>query len=347
MHACKDRRMPVPDAPTSAGAPASPSPRRRRWTVGGIVATVIVTGIAVLLLLPDLLRLDTQQSWNALTAVRPQVLVVVTVVTLIVLAIRRRWWLGILPVLVVCAIAASFVVPRAIPHVTASTGGTTLKVLSFNVDQGGADITDLAAEIRSARPDVVVMPESGESFAGRLQAAIPSLHYRSHVVQQPGEGDVHGVTVLTAAHLGDVTSTEIEQGQFDPWVTITGGDLGKVRIVAVHSSAPTWGKIQNWPVELKSLQQWCGQTSTPTIIAGDFNASEDHLEFRQGTAGCEDAGTVTGHGLIATWPTRWPRWFGAQIDHVLGAGGVQPTSLQVLDLPGSDHRALLAQVRVP
>jgi endonuclease/exonuclease/phosphatase (EEP) superfamily protein YafD len=42
-----------------------------------------------------------------------------------------------------------------------------------------------------------------------------------------------------------------------------------------------------------------------------------------------------------------PSWTGVQIDHVLGAGGVRPTSFEVLDLPGSDHRAVLSRVLVP
>lgn len=56
---------------------------------------------------------------------------------------------------------------------------------------------------------------------------------------------------------------------------------------------------------------------------------------------------MTGQGLTATWNAAWPRWFGAQIDHVLTAGPLRIVSLQILDLPGSDHRALLAQVRAP
>jgi len=54
-----------------------------------------------------------------------------------------------------------------------------------------------------------------------------------------------------------------------------------------------------------------------------------------------DAAAERGRGLVATWRSDLPRWFGLQIDHVFTTGGIQLTSLQVLDIPGSDHRALL------
>jgi len=54
-----------------------------------------------------------------------------------------------------------------------------------------------------------------------------------------------------------------------------------------------------------------------------------------------------GEGLTSTWPTAWPRWLGVQIDHVLVSGGVRAAAARVLDLPGSDHRALLARVVLP
>ena len=55
--------------------------------------------------------------------------------------------------------------------------------------------------------------------------------------------------------------------------------------------------------------------------------------------------------LVATGRSSVPRWFGAQIDHVLtrpGAGGSGPQarSTQALDVPGSDHRALLTRLRL-
>ena len=82
-------------------------------------------------------------------------------------------------------------------------------------------------------------------------------------------------------------------------------------------------------------------------MIGDVNATLDHSPLRSGIAGCTDVAADRGQGLVATWPSSWPRWFGVQIDHVFTTGGLLPKSLQVFDMPGSDHRALLTQIVVP
>ena len=50
---------------------------------------------------------------------------------------------------------------------------------------------------------------------------------------------------------------------------------------------------------------------------------------------------------MGTWPDRFPRWLGPQIDHVLVTGGVTAETFSVHDIPGSDHRAVLTRLRLP
>ena len=84
------------------------------------------------------------------------------------------------------------------------------------------------------------------------------------------------------------------------------------------------------------------------VLAGDFNATLDHSMLRAGMVGCDDAAAQRGDGLIPTWgPTQRTRAIGPQIDHVLATRGIQAASFQVLDLPGSDHHAILATLRLP
>jgi endonuclease/exonuclease/phosphatase (EEP) superfamily protein YafD len=322
--------------------------RAPRWSTGRLAVGGAGVLLAVVVLLPDLLGLDRLAPFAAVVALRPQLTVATAVSALLVLlGWRRRRWPEACAVLAVCLVAGACVVPRAFAAPSPAPGGRDLTVLSFNVDQGGADVPALAAEIRRARPDLVVLPEAADRFAALLGGAIPDLGYRSVVGAAPGAPDVHGIAVFTAPALGPVTSRVLRQGRADPWLELTGGTLGALRLVAVHVAAPVPGKIRSWPGELAALRTWCGPGAGPVVVAGDFNATDDHREFRAGTAGCGDAGAATGQGLTATWNAAWPRWFGAQIDHVLTGGGPQPVDLRILDLPGSDHRALLARVRLP
>jgi hypothetical protein len=64
------------------------------------------------------------------------------------------------------------------------------------------------------------------------------------------------------------------------------------------------------------------------------------------TDGCHDPVEQTGSGFALTFPA--DSWFPAliTIDHVLTRNAVA-SSITTIDMPGSDHRSLLATVRVP
>jgi endonuclease/exonuclease/phosphatase family metal-dependent hydrolase len=85
------------------------------------------------------------------------------------------------------------------------------------------------------------------------------------------------------------------------------------------------------------------------ILAGDFNGTLDHREMRRLLdAGYHDAADATGQGLRPTWPTRHglpaPP---LTIDHVLVDPRVRVRSVRVRDIPGSDHRAVVAELVLP
>lgn len=60
---------------------------------------------------------------------------------------------------------------------------------------------------------------------------------------------------------------------------------------------------------------------------------------------CADAAAQTGDGLAGTWPSRIPAYLGAQIDRVLyPADRMRAVRTDVVDLPGSDHRAVVTRL---
>ncbi|MDQ3989728.1 MAG: endonuclease/exonuclease/phosphatase family protein, partial [Actinomycetota bacterium] len=79
-----------------------------------------------------------------------------------------------------------------------------------------------------------------------------------------------------------------------------------------------------------------------------FNATLDHPALRGVLdTGYRDAADQVGKGLRATWPTDTPIAPVAAIDHVLVDAGCAVRSFDVLPLPGSDHRALVAEIVLP
>jgi len=117
-------------------------------------------------------------------------------------------------------------------------------------------------------------------------------------------------------------------------------------LVGLHTTQPLIS-YDEWRADHDALRAAVAAIHGPLVVAGDFNATLDHSTFRDGTTGCADAAERTGEGLVATWPTRFPRWFGVQIDHVLVTGGITAETMEVHDIPGSDHRALVTRLRLP
>lgn len=78
-------------------------------------------------------------------------------------------------------------------------------------------------------------------------------------------------------------------------------------------------------------------------MAGDLNATLDHSELRGNLRGRLDAADQRGQGLVGTWPSTWPRWLAAPIDHIVVTRGLDARGVDVLDIPGSDHRAIFTR----
>ncbi len=336
-----------PNRVDAADATQPPPPRRSlvRFAWAGVFTLLAAIGVV-----PDLLfGLDRRSPFVQLVSFRWQLLVAGAVVLLLmgVLTLRvRKAWPFTAGLAAVLLLGAGMVVPRAIPD-PEPTGGRPFTVLSFNVYEGRANVQALADLIRTARPDVVSLPEAGRRFAGKLAPLVGPLGYQVRSSTGQGEADVQGVTALVSARLGDVTFTVGHQTSTFPDVEISGGTLGTMRVIAFHSVAPVPGSVPEWRDDMSLLPTWCAGP-TPAIVAGDFNATLDHSMLRAGMVGCGDAAAQRGDGLLSTWgPTPRTRAIGPQIDHVLATHGIEATTFRVVDLPGSDHHAILATLSLP
>lgn len=341
------RQLPLPGAETAEPRAGTP---RRRLPVARLIAALVVTLAMALALLPDLvLGLDTHSPFAQLQAFRQWTLLGAggLVLLLVLITLRWRWWWPFTAgALAVTLVAAALVLPRAIPD-PAPAAGTPLTVLSFNTFEGEADIDALAAVIRDRRPDLVSLPESGDDFRDRLAERIEPLGYQVRSSIGSRVSDVNGVTAAAAPGLGSVSFEVRDDTVSFPYLVVSGGTLGQLRFVAFHSVAPTLRSTPFWRHDLGLLPQYCAGP-TPVIVAGDFNATLDHSLLRTNMAGCGDAAAQRGGGLIPTWgPTATlRRTVGPQIDHVLASDGIAASAFEVIDIPGSDHRAILATLQV-
>ena len=302
---------------------------------------------AALVLLPDVLRVDRFSPFVQLVAFRPVGLRVAAAaaVGLGLAAIpipRLRPYAASLAL--PAAAAAVRVLPRTWAGAPRAGTGQPLTVLAFNA-LARADLVELTALIERERPDLVALPEAGPRYRSRLAPLVEGLGYRVIAADNESGSELAGITVLVAGRLGAVRQCP-GPAIGNPSVELTGGALGSLRFVAVHPVAPAPGMVGRWRRELAAVFRG-GADGAPAVVAGDFNASLDHSVLRDATAGWRDAAAQCGAALVGTWPSFLPRWVGLQIDHVFTTGGIAARGFAVHDVPGSDHRAVVAHLDVP
>ena len=322
------------------GHPEHAEPPRKR---GGGCATALLTlltlafcGWAAL----SLAALDSDRYTVALAALTQYAVPVGVVLLLLGMFLRR--WLSVLVVALVTAALGYCVVPRALPDQMPPAAGEPLKVLSFNAHLGRADADRIVAEVREHRVDALSIQELTPELLARLDAAGLFAELPNRVLHPGPAGE--GTGIVSRHPLRELTGMpKTVLAQPSALVELPGRD---VELTAVHAFWPMGEQgIGTWERDLRALPG-PSRTDRARVLAGDFNATLDLTRMREFIGrGYTDAAAATGNGLLPTWPADWfpPP---VTIDHVLTSGNFRPEDYRVLDVPGSDHRAVLATLRV-
>ncbi len=233
--------------------------------------------------------------------------------------------------------------PRAVPHRQPPAAGPVLRVLTANLLVGRAAAEAVTGLVRRQHADVLFVQELTDEAAARLQEAGLGqlLPYR---VSHGRNDSIYARYPLRDAPLAALgpaarcaARLELPSGQLVP-------------LVCIHAvpPKPPWvpGGTARWRRQLAEVPAPAG---SPFVLAGDFNATVDHAPFRRLLRrGYVDAASQAGRGLSPTWgprPGQGPALL--VINHVLTDPGCAVLTTSVHPLPGSDHRALFAELRLP
>ncbi|HEY0474862.1 MAG TPA: endonuclease/exonuclease/phosphatase family protein [Kribbella sp.] len=344
------------------------------WTVRRVALSVLFLLVVALPLYPELYGLDEITPFPQLVAFRPQALVVVLLIGLLML-LRPGWRIAAALVALLALTGMGLAAPRALSDPKPPPPGTReLTIMVANVLGGGADAESVAEVIRERRPDLVSLPEAQVDVRQAIQAKLRDLGYQGYT-QQANAAVQSATSVLVASSLGAVhfdseklDPSKVNAGQpaskpGDPGpgttgpveqtttqfghIIVTGGTLGKLRLIVYHGYPPLPSEVATWKRDLEVLKTWCAQ-DRPTIVAGDFNATSDHADFRSALGSkCRSVAPSVGAGLQGTWPSDRPGVARTQIDHVVVSGGVLPSKFRAYKIVGTDHLAVVAAVAVP
>ncbi len=232
------------------------------------------------------------------------------------------------------------------------SGAGDLRVLQFNTLTGLADPGAIVSTIRERRIDVFAVEELTPPLVHGLRDAGLSgeLPYRAGGPNWGGSGTaIYSRWPLT--DLGEIAGTTF----LVPRARLRLPDGTTLTVTAVHTLSPLPGRVQGWRTDLSLLAVAVATTPGPQLVLGDFNATRDHGGFRElldGPLGLTDSAEAIGL-LGGGWPGfTWPadkEWLPPfmRLDHVLVTpGSIVVRGLDVVALPGSDHRALAATLAV-
>jgi endonuclease/exonuclease/phosphatase (EEP) superfamily protein YafD len=258
-------------------------------------------------------------------------------VVVLALAALRQWRPALLALAGTLALAA-VVVPRAMSG-GGDAGGPRLRVMTANVLVGSVEAGTLVDMVRERRVDILSVQELTPEFDSDLrEAGLAKL--LPHDVLAP-EAGATGTGIYSRLPLraleppeGSVFNQVAARTRWDP--------AGSLDVVSVHPPPPVSNQhVDQWRQTLRGLPRNGGRRR---LLLGDFNATLDHREMRRLVDdGYEDAAAATGDGLRMTWPddrSRPP----IAIDHVLATTGFLAVEVDVIRLPGGDHRAVYAEL---
>lgn len=290
-----------------------------------------------------LLGIDGTRYMIAATSLTPYITVLGLLIGLFAL-FRKRWVIGLTMTIVAVVLVAN-VAPRAFPDARPNGVGQQVRLMAANLLVGIADAQFIVQEVRKRDIDVLALQELTPDMVDDLdRAGLRQVLPNRVFLDEPG-GSGSGIASRFPLSQRNLTPPGSLQ-QAGALVDLPGKDI---EVVSVHPLPPvvTAGP-EAWQRELAGLPT-PDSTGAIRVLAGDFNATLDHVGMtRLLNKGYVDAADQVGKGLIHTWPSNsgfWPP--PVTIDHVLVDSKVLVDTVDVFDVPGSDHRAVVTQFVVP
>ncbi|MFM9376862.1 endonuclease/exonuclease/phosphatase family protein [Gordonia sp. VNK21] len=263
--------------------------------------------------------------------------------TLLALAVRGWWVAGVGAVLVVVS-----VISQAPLYIGSGEPGTgDLTVMQANIYLGQADVDALAKTVADKHVDILTVAELTDPALSRIEASAIAEQLPYTFVKPAEHGA--GIGLFSRYPLTDAGALDgFRMANARAVVQIPGH--GEYAVYALHPLPPYPEPAWRWTMELDRLSEILHDETRPVIAAGDFNSTYDHRQLRDllsdsdGGPGLTDAAEHTGAGIIATYPAN--RWFPAMLalDRVMTRGGPEAVDFYRVEIPGSDHHGVVAEI---
>lgn len=303
---------------------------RVRDVVGGLVAAALLMP-PTMIALADLSGIG--HRWTDLMAQfsAPAAVAAVVATGLLALLRLRHGVIAGAAVAFLCALAAA---PQAFPErARPEPGSPTIRLYSANLFVGNDDVDAIRDSIRAARPDVVILIETGDAPAAALSDLVPDLPFRVSSPRRLWRERGERTVIASRWPLGPLRSERDVLAQTP---------LGPIEVTAVHLTRP-WPFQVQWE-QIRDVERLVADSLGPgpaRLVAGDFNAVTD---ARVGKLFAERSGLTPAPAFPGTWPASLPAALGVGIDNVWVSPKLAVVDRTVGRRNGSDHRPVVTVI---
>jgi vancomycin resistance protein VanJ len=218
-------------------------------------------------------------------------------------------------------------------------GAYDLRVLTHNVDAANPDPATTAKDLLGAGADVMALEELTPADLKVYKAAFAKTY--------PYEVSRDTVALWSKYPVVETTSVDVGFAWTRALRAEVSTPKGKVAVYVAHLASVRIGTSGFTSDQrnntIKALgRQIADEKLAGVIVMGDFNGTANDRSLAPLTVGLRSAQGAAGQGFGFTWPAKFPM---ARIDHIL-VRGVTPTKAWVMSPTGSDHRPVVAELRI-
>lgn len=234
----------------------------------------------------------------------------------------------------------------------AAPNGTSLLVMTYNLNYGLAGDRDTIRLIEESGADVVLLQETNHAWEKALRGALARA-YR-HMAFLHDDRRAGGLAFLSRHPIELAEARPSPIGWFPAWRAVVDGPIGKVQLINLHLRPPgrrggdyLRGYFESQRERLRETEAHLGLVSEdlPVILAGDFNEDARGRSLRHLIA----LGFESVLDRFSPWHPTW-RWSTAmgeirwQLDHIVLTRPLRATAAWVVDGGASDHVPVLARI---
>jgi endonuclease/exonuclease/phosphatase (EEP) superfamily protein YafD len=226
--------------------------------------------------------------------------------------------------------------------------GHTLRILSANLWNGGACPEGFADLVTALAVDAVCVQEMAPEQADALASVMPhgELHPNRDFTGM-------GIALRSPAKIEriPISCRDLRVAHLDPasWPVLAAPlELMNLHMAAPHTFTPRMG-LRMRVEQMRGFLPYLSRADAPArrVLVGDFNATPAWPVYRQIGRHLDDAAVRVARRRGERPKPTWGPWHGAprllRIDHAM-VGGVEVEDFRVVDIPGSDHSAVVVDV---